>query len=97
MLPEFKLLKGQKSNVKRKWEETFFDPLMVEHFENDLRKEAGPIVTRRFVREKTGQMTTRDDNQKAEYLFVPDISKRRCYYKEFCLQAVSRSSSSIGQ
>jgi hypothetical protein len=47
-----------------------------------LRKEAGPIATR-FVREKTGETTTRDDNEKAEYL-PPSLSKRQCFY-QYCL------------
>jgi hypothetical protein len=74
-LPDHKL-RGKKTNMKRKWDEVFQESLL-EHFE-DLRKEAGPIATR-FVREKSGQTTTRDDNEKAEHL-PPTFSKRQCYY-----------------
>jgi hypothetical protein len=74
-LPGHKL-RGKKTNMKRKWDELYYESL-VEHFE-DLRKEAGPIATR-FVREKTGQTTTRDDNEKGEYL-PTTFSKRQCYY-----------------
>jgi hypothetical protein len=78
-LPEYKA-KGRKSNIKERWNAVFFDSL-VQHFE-ELRKEAGPIATR-FVRERTGETTTRDDNEDAEYL-TPDFSKRQCYY-QYCL------------
>jgi hypothetical protein len=74
-IPEYKL-KGKKTNWKRRWDEMYYDSL-VEHFE-ELRKEAGPIATR-FVREKTGETTTRDDNEKVEAL-PPSFSKRQCYY-----------------
>jgi hypothetical protein len=59
-VPDFKL-KGRKPNNKRRWDEMYFDSL-VEHFE-ELRKEAVPMATR-FVREKTGETTTRDANDK---------------------------------
>jgi hypothetical protein len=78
-VPEYKLAKGSEttSNRKHQWDELYFDSLVV-HFE-ELRKEAGPIATR-FVRERTGETTTRDNNEVAEYL-APDFSKRQCYYK----------------
>jgi hypothetical protein len=53
--------KGKKSGIKRQWEEIFFESL-VEHFE-ELRNDATPIATR-FARERTGETTTRDDNEK---------------------------------
>jgi hypothetical protein len=75
-LPQHKL-KGQPSNIKRKWNEVFEEGL-IEHFE-DLREDSGPIATR-FVRERTGEITSRDDNDSNEYL-SPNWSKRRCYAK----------------
>jgi hypothetical protein len=75
-LPEYKL-KGKRTNRKRKWDDLYFDSL-VDHFK-ELPKEAGPVATR-FVREKTGKTTTRDHNEKVEYL-APNFTKRRCYYR----------------
>jgi hypothetical protein len=90
-VPNFKL-KGRKANNKRRWDEMYFDSL-VEHFE-ELRKEAGPIATR-FVREKTGETTTRDDNEKLECL-TPDFSKRQCYYKYCRSRGVKVSANNKG-
>jgi hypothetical protein len=80
------------SNIKERWNELYFDSL-VEHFE-ELRKEAGPIATR-FVRERTGACTTRDDNELAEYL-APNFSKRQCYYKYCLSRGVKVSSNNRG-
>jgi hypothetical protein len=90
-LPAYKL-KGKKSNMKQRWDEMFFDSL-VQHFE-DLRKEAGPIATR-FVRERTGETTTRDDAEGVEYL-APDFSKRQCYYKYCATRGVNVTANNKG-
>lgn len=71
----FHKLTGQPSNKKRMWDSLYEDSLIL-HME-ELRKESGPIATR-FVREETGEVTTRDDNDKSEYL-SPAWSKRQCY------------------
>jgi hypothetical protein len=71
-IPAYKL-KGKKTYRKLRWDAMYFDSL-VEHFE-ELRKEAGPRIATRFVREKTGETTTRDDNEKVECL-PPSFSKR---------------------
>jgi hypothetical protein len=47
------------------------------------RSEAGPIATRFERDERTGECTTRDDNELAEYL-SPNFSKRQCNYK-YCV------------
>jgi hypothetical protein len=75
-VPDFKL-KGRKPNNKRRWDEMYFDSL-VEDFE-ELRKEAIPKATR-FVREKTGETTTRDAKDKVECI-ASDLSERQCYAK----------------
>ncbi len=78
-IPDYRT-KGKPSNFKRKWDDIFAESL-VDHFE-ELRKETAPIATR-YVREVTGEVTTRDDDDKNEYL-SPNWSKRRCYAK-YCL------------
>jgi hypothetical protein len=90
-IPEYKL-KGKKTNWKRRWDEMHFDSL-VEHFE-ELRKEAGPIATR-FVRERTGETTTRDHNEQVEGL-PPSISKRQCYYNYCFSRGVKVTSNNKG-
>jgi hypothetical protein len=85
-------LKGQPTNLKRKWNELFEDSL-VEHFEL-LREDTGPIATR-FVRERTGEITTRDDDDKSEYL-APNWSKRRCYAKYCRTKGVEVSTTNRG-
>lgn len=72
-------LTGKPSNNKRKFKDLFGE-LLVVHFSN-LRKEAGPIATR-FVHEETGEVTTRDDCNEAEYLDA-SLSERACYQR-FC-------------
>lgn len=74
-------LKGREPNNKRKWNQDF-DEDLAEHFES-LRKEAEPFATS-FVREKTGETTLRDANEKLEML-PPSLSKRSCYAR-FCLE-----------
>jgi hypothetical protein len=90
-LPDYKL-KGRTTNRKRKWDATYFDSLVV-HFE-ELRKEAVPIATR-FVRERTGETTTRDDNEKVEAL-PPSFTKRQCYYNYCASRGVKVTSNNKG-
>lgn len=79
-LPEHKL-KGKPSNRKARFDLLHKDALKA-HFE-ELRREVIPIATR-FVREKTGETTTRDDDDKIEQL-PPYVTKRSCYAK-YCFE-----------